>query len=71
MSTRGVLGEGCSGACGTCQGTGVSAEGSAWDPSLQVRVGISPLVGKQKAADGAVGEGAVTLCLGTNNICGG
>lgn len=42
----------------TCKGTGVSTEGSAWDSSLQVSVGISPPTGKQK---GAVGEGAVTL----------
>lgn len=45
----------------------MSTEGSAWDSSLQVSVGISLLTGKQKGADGAVGEGAFTLCLGTKN----
>lgn len=44
-----------------CQGSGVSTEGSAWDSSLQVSVAISPLTGKQKRADGAVVEGAITL----------
>lgn len=50
-----------------CQGTGVSTEGSAWDSSLQANVGVSPRTGKQKGADGAVGEGAFTLPLGTKN----
>ena len=45
----------------------MSTEGSAWHSSLQVSVGVSPLTGKQKGADGAVGEGAVTPCVATKN----